>query len=988
MDNRANDNQTPQSSSFPSRVVAMAKHVITRGEAEVWARKDMKFLTYDDHDVKLNGYDSDDEEGTLNFALRMSTENKDDDMTENDVSSFPTKTNLDSEPGPSTGHRVNEADRLDDPSQCSTCAACPKFPDNWKTRKLRLFKPSDAFPTHQTNPEDHSVGPVCGHYVAISYCWPISETDDDGNTIEPERMYTIRDIDGSVRKSRALDDILDRAVDVAVDFGLRMIWIDQECLPQPKEDSPEEQKKEQQLGIQAMDIVYNRAHVTAGLHDGMITNQAHMQAISLLKGAGMAQNRPVADLGFLNHVLDFFEMVSLDRWYTRAWVVQEALSASASLMMVFRRGPAISYSFVLGYSRSRESSMNCDSRQTRSENIYISADGFRDMVRVAKNLLLREYTPFGQALIRFDGQPASLLQRAGPILQAAGALHPLLENPNPKKLTIFVKGAYSYAFQFTTDAAGALSMLRTRSCRNQEDRIAIVANMCKWGIRLDTRAAINDDMVRAGLMAVALLNGDLSLLVPEAYSNFATRCFERSRSTLWPPDNFANMINHMKVRNVAQHKMNVPIHLTDQGIGIPAWLWEVEDEFDLSPIKYQWEEDWQSLKCLAILIEPRKNETNSELEERRRQISVHFAKEAVMRQTADELGSKRNPLPADSPVWGPIESEGIRVKRIISAHRIEKMPPMQDIICKVLFGILRYLRNLAETDPRASRLATSIWQSVRVDMVDDRLDLPDEVDQTFFDHPDIVANPFKTLQLDVTPDGEYSQLWIIDRIMEFGTLWVGRYVPFNSAPPQGSTEPPETSQSPPAQDSHSSVGSTYKGKQLASDTDTQRKRYKNQGTLQKQTIRQILGSIVNIATPRDSDLRLLDSAVMVGFAHLVESVNSLEDAEQQVRKRISTFDVEGPCLMATPWNQEWEKLPHADFRSMSVCWVVEPMVLPAGNDEPGASSGHRLGADLDDKGKGLEEHRFETLDPTYRVVDKVRGLWQLMDLPWQRIIFT
>ncbi|KAI0006372.1 hypothetical protein F4779DRAFT_629871 [Xylariaceae sp. FL0662B] len=883
MENGTSASGTPRVSSFPSRVASMSKRLMDRGQAEDWAWKDMKFLVYDDHDVRLNGYDSDDEEGLLKFALKMSTEATEPDNTE------------------VSGNHT---------SQRSTCAACPDFPHRWKTRKLRLFKPSDAFRARLNNPKNSTVSLICGHYVAISYCWPIPEVDASGNTIEPERIYKVRELDGNLRTSRALDDVLDRAIDAAKYFGLCMIWIDQECLPQPKEDSSEEQKNEQQLSIQAMDIVYNRAMVTVGLHDGVITNQAQMQAINVLRQADKAQRIPIADVGFLNYTLDFLEMVSRDRWYTRAWVVQEALSASNGLVIAFRRGSGISCPFSYNFVREPGYSVDRQSRQLQSESVYITADGFRGIVRVAKQLLERQYTPFGHALMRLGGRPTTLLERAGPIIRAAEALNSVSEAPRgPGKNFFWIGGAYSYGFRYTVDIAGVLTLLRIRSCRNQEDRIAIVVNMCNYDLRLDTQAAIDNDMFRAGFMALALRNGDLSLLVPEAYSDYMARSFEQSRPSLWPPENYPDLIDHVTIRNLQPVKVNSVTSLTDQGIVMSACLWNVEDQLDLSPITWQ--------------IDRRENKTVVEFEERRRRISAHFSKETVMRQTMDELDSKTTPLPADSPVWGPIRSEGVQVRQHVSAHRVEQVPQMQHMVCEILFGILRYLMNYAETDPRAAGLASSIWQSVRVDMVEDRMDLPDEVNQALFDHPDVIANPFKTLQLDVMPGGTYSELWFIDQIMQCGTLWVGRYIPIG---PEFMSRMrwmrrDDTSPSPEAQDVEGSATATYKEKQPANVTKGKRKRNEPEPILKKQLAQQMLASMANIAMPRDHDLGLWGSAMITGLAVFAGSGLFSDEAEDhRARNRISTFDVEGPCLVATPWNSQWERLPHPDFRSMSF-WI-------------------------------------------------------------------
>lgn len=54
-------------------------------------------------------------------------------------------------------------------------------------------------------------------------------------------------------------------------------------MPQPGLDSPQEEKDEQELGVQAMDVVYSRACLTAGLLSATrITSQEQMNAIQTM----------------------------------------------------------------------------------------------------------------------------------------------------------------------------------------------------------------------------------------------------------------------------------------------------------------------------------------------------------------------------------------------------------------------------------------------------------------------------------------------------------------------------------------------------------------------------------------------------------------------------------------------------------------------------------------------------------------------------------
>ncbi|KAK1672800.1 hypothetical protein BDP55DRAFT_634558 [Colletotrichum godetiae] len=173
--------------------------------------------------------------------------------------------------------------------ECVICAYCPEFPHDRKTRHFRLYKPRDKFPDVFENGIP-SANNICAHYLAISCCWPPQHKHENGNVIEIPRTYKVRDLDGFIRANKALDDILDRAVDVANSFGLRMIWIDQECLPQHPQDVESPYKEYKQLGIQAMHIIYNRAFVTGGLLDVAMSNWQQLEKIRGLISRTRARN--------------------------------------------------------------------------------------------------------------------------------------------------------------------------------------------------------------------------------------------------------------------------------------------------------------------------------------------------------------------------------------------------------------------------------------------------------------------------------------------------------------------------------------------------------------------------------------------------------------------------------------------------------------------------------------------------------------------------
>lgn len=387
MQNDMNEGLEPLRPIDLEEVKNLWKFQVSRAQAENWAFRDMRFLVFDDSSLD---YDSDDDDAMMRRSLRLSMHVEEDESR------------------PETLEYMRKS--CEEDSKCRICSRVPEFPTEGKTRFFRLFRPADILPTLLEN-NARSVD-ICTHYVAVSYSWPETEIKDKGNSV-------VRDLDGHVRPARALDDVLDRAVDFANSCGLRMIWIDQECLPQPTTDSPQEDVEYQRIGVQAMDIVYNKAMVTAGLHDGTIDTQRQADAIrDLIDHA--TERVPVPNLShqFFDDIFSFLQTVILDRWYTRTWVIQEAISAGEDLMLAFRKGEGVRYPSTFRNKNSDIPRHSLDSNPSRhkSELILMHVDDFRGMIRSAKALLQRTFSASGEVIFRES-------KRQYPMLDFAESLH-------------------------------------------------------------------------------------------------------------------------------------------------------------------------------------------------------------------------------------------------------------------------------------------------------------------------------------------------------------------------------------------------------------------------------------------------------------------------------------------------------------------------------------------------------------------------------------
>lgn len=218
-----------------------------------------------------------------------------------------------------------------EPCRKQTCGRCSNELNNFsyahaETTWLTL---SLVQPLRTENPK----------YLAISYCW--TESDKFKSTGESDpisegcctKPVMIEQLDGSIRKSRAPSRILRRAIRHAAANNLKYIWIDQECIEQ--QDSAEKK-----CAIEAMDQIYQQAHIVLSLLDARLEDD-------LASAARKALERPPPSIDGTNlvfqwvyrsNIQDFIEaadalcsileFVASDRWFTRAWILQERLCSS------------------------------------------------------------------------------------------------------------------------------------------------------------------------------------------------------------------------------------------------------------------------------------------------------------------------------------------------------------------------------------------------------------------------------------------------------------------------------------------------------------------------------------------------------------------------------------------------------------------------------------------------------------------------------------
>lgn len=168
--------------------------------------------------------------------------------------------------------------------------------------KLKLIEPGEE-------------GTAAEPYVAVSYCW--SQPTRPNKYLQIEVPSRTKPGETEMRETRAISEVLNRALDFAASKGINRIWIDQECIHQ---DDPVDVGK----SIQNMHLVYKQAKYTLVLLGDHIQSVTDIQSLSQLTSTS-----------------DQFNALKLrivqDKWFTRAWTIQE-LATSPRENIVFLVG--------------------------------------------------------------------------------------------------------------------------------------------------------------------------------------------------------------------------------------------------------------------------------------------------------------------------------------------------------------------------------------------------------------------------------------------------------------------------------------------------------------------------------------------------------------------------------------------------------------------------------------------------------------------------
>ncbi|KAF5723465.1 hypothetical protein FMUND_1789 [Fusarium mundagurra] len=327
--------------------------------------------------------------------------------------------------------------------------------------------------------QDHSessIKPVLGlstfnafaqrKYVALSYTWQPSPEEvnvSDGG-------YLVQDIQSGQKKPSSVRNKVFSRIKRYMDYeGCDYLWIDKHCIIQ-------EEGKEKEIGMQAMDRVYSLSAYPAALLSRNINTSEDLQLLTdILSGRFVTRRRGKylpSSRAYRKSVRDAFELlhyITSDTWFSRGWTYQENYRANNDMKLLITHSPSLNHQKPYDHFKSLD----------------------------------------GELLI----SSKDLHEKATELCLAYSNVQ-----PTPPHLTTILSRAERYQISLrSSDGSAPVSMsptiiedITSRQIEREWDRLAIIANCCQYTKRLNsTQLQRDNNSLSLSLLTLVLMNGEI-----------------------------------------------------------------------------------------------------------------------------------------------------------------------------------------------------------------------------------------------------------------------------------------------------------------------------------------------------------------------------------------------------------------------------------------------------------------------------------------------
>ena len=249
-----------------------------------------------------------------------------------------------------------------------------------------------------------------------------------------------------------------------------------------------------------MDLVYQQASHAVALLTVRITSQAHVDTMSkLVQGEELTPSEPL-------DAVEALEIIAADRWLERAWCFQETATAGESLRLLIPCDLEFTgdegFHYIPG-----EIEMTVREIQAGASWVTVCADQIDPALTIAAS---------------------DLKVRAEKVFDTLMDMCPIAYHTEPR----------DPEFRFGCNASEALQLLGDRQNGRFEDRLAILANVCNYATRLNTRKLRESEKSMGRehsfslcFLVLGLLNGDMSLVFCSRLQVERQRQLDSTRNT-------------------------------------------------------------------------------------------------------------------------------------------------------------------------------------------------------------------------------------------------------------------------------------------------------------------------------------------------------------------------------------------------------------------------------------------------------------------------
>jgi hypothetical protein len=409
-------------------------------------------------------------------------------------------------------------------------------------------------------------------YVAVSYCW--NRESVEWFNAEGALPVKIVQKNDPARPCPVPFDVLHRALAYSKAREINAIWIDQECIDQ-------EDPIDKEDGIQSMDLVYQHSAHPIAILETYFETQVELDVFAATVDPSFFDFDPshIEDLG------DIIEALADDNWFTRAWTLQESTSAGVSMLLLIGC-PGLNKPDVFG---------------PNPEEFEISIWDFQEAM-VNTRILIEE----------------GLAQNTWPDTIDAIRVSNLADelfNRIPTRIPDQFKSRQEVSYRQNCNAAEAITFLAERQVSCFPDKLAILANMCNYECRIDTKI-LEDPKSSFSTCALTLsiLNGDMSLLtgygdrsphgsptpgVRDCRAGFDIFQSDDDRLPInnygfsWGPKPSGSLSNIAYFEECGAKLRLHPSILLADGLKVRGTLWQLEQDIAVPNTQAQFEARWK-----------------------------------------------------------------------------------------------------------------------------------------------------------------------------------------------------------------------------------------------------------------------------------------------------------------------------------------------------------------------------------------------------------